>query len=81
MPNDSTIHRMADALRDQRAKSDSWEDGYRLLLRSYGYDKYQGGCHVVPNHGLILMTLLHAPDSFQKAMMIVNSISEASPNT
>lgn len=73
VPQGSTIRRMATALQDQRVKSEKWEDGYNLLLDSYGYDKYKGQCHVVPNHGLILMTLLYAPDSFQKAMMIVNT--------
>lgn len=73
VPEDSTIRKVASALRNLREKSDKWEDGYKLLLDSYGYDKYKGACHVVPNHGLILMTLLYAPDSFQKALMIVNT--------
>ena len=32
--------------------------------RKYGYDKYPGHCHVVPNHALMLMALLYAPDDF-----------------
>jgi len=73
VPKDAIIRRMAEDLYEQRSKSDRWEEGYRLLHRAYGYDKYRGACHVVPNHGLILMTLMYAPDSFQKAMMIVNT--------
>ena len=30
----------------------------------YGYDKYPGNCHVIPNHALMIMTLLYAPDDF-----------------
>ena len=73
IPSDSLIRRLADELRNQRARGDRWENGYQLLHDSYGYDKFKGGCHVVPNHGLILMTLLYAPDSLQNALMIVNT--------
>ena len=73
VPEDSTIRRVARELQNQREKSDSWEDGFQLLHQSYGYDKFMGECHVVPNHGVILMTLRYAPDSLQKALMIVNT--------
>ena len=30
----------------------------------YGYDKY-GNCHMVPNHALIIHSLLHGDDDFR----------------
>ena len=39
----------------------------------YGYDKYGGNCHMVPNHGLIIHSLLHGEGDFQKSLMIVNT--------
>jgi hypothetical protein len=41
--------------------------------RNYGYDKYGGNCHMVPNHALIIHALLHGDDDFQKSLMIVNT--------
>ena len=35
--------------------------------------KYPGNCHVVPNHALMIMAVLYAPDDFQRAQMIVNT--------
>src|SRR5204862_1943162 len=35
-------------------------------------DKYPGN-HVVPNHALMVMSVLYAPHDFQKAQMIVNT--------
>ena len=42
-------------------------------LSDYGYDKYGGNCHMVPNHGLIVHALLHGEGDFQKSLMIVNT--------
>ena len=42
-------------------------------MESYGYDKYGGNCHMVPNHALIMLGLLYGDDDFQKALMIVNT--------
>ena len=43
----------------------------RAIARKYGYDKYPGHCHVVPNHALMLMAILYAPDDFDSAQTIV----------
>ncbi len=43
------------------------------IAAHYGYDKYGGNCHMVPNHGLIIHSLLHGEGDFQKSLMIVNT--------
>ena len=43
------------------------------IVENYGYDKFLGNCHMVPNHALIIMALLFGDDDFQKTMMIVNT--------
>lgn len=73
VPTDSTIRRLADDLRDRRASDDDWRSGLALLKQRYGYDRYPGNCHVVPNHGVVLMSLIWAPDDFQRALMIANT--------
>ena len=43
------------------------------IAGKYGYDKYLGNCHMIPNHALIIMSLLYGDDDFQKTLMIVNT--------
>lgn len=73
IPADALIRKIFGELAEIRAKSESWLDAYNHLLARYGYDKFKGACHVIPNHALILMTLLYAPDSFQTSQMIINT--------
>lgn len=50
-----------------------WRDTRQKIEEIYGYDKYPGICHVVPNHALMVMAVLYARDDFQRAQMIVNT--------
>jgi ADP-ribosylglycohydrolase len=73
VPKDSVIYRMIGELREWRAKEADWRKGFEWLATHYGYDKYRGNVHVVPNHGLIILSLLYGDDDFQKTLMIVNT--------
>jgi ADP-ribosylglycohydrolase len=73
IPQDSVIARMIGDIREWRAKEPDWRKGFELLAANYGYDKYGGNCHMVPNHGLIILSLLYGDDDFQKTLMIVNT--------
>ncbi len=73
IPRDSVIARMIGDLREWRAREPDWRQAFRLLKADYGYDKYGGNCHMVPNHGLIILSLLYGDDDFQKTLMIVNT--------
>jgi ADP-ribosylglycohydrolase len=74
IPADSTIARV---IRDVRAwhaaTPDDWRATLAQIQANYGYDKYGGACHMVPNHALIIMALLYGGDDFRKAQMIVNT--------
>ena len=48
-----------------------WRDTRQAIEAHYGYDKYPGNCHVVPNHALMIMALLYAPEDFSRAQTIV----------
>ncbi|MGX8013602.1 ADP-ribosylglycohydrolase family protein [Mesorhizobium sp. ORM8.1] len=63
---------IADIRAWHKAHSD-WRDTRQKIEQHYGYDKYPGNCHVVPNHALMIMAVLYAPQDFQKAQMIVNT--------
>ena len=73
IPQDSVIARMIGDIREWRAREPDWRKGFELLGANYGYDKYGGNCHMVPNHGLIILSLLYGDDDFQKTLMIVNT--------
>jgi len=74
IPKDSIIFRMIADLRSFHAKEPDWRKAFSdVMLSSYGYDKYGGGCHIVPNHGLVILAILYANDSFQQALMIANT--------
>lgn len=73
IPNDSIIYTMIDDIREWRAKEPDWRRGRELLAERYGYHIYGGNCHMVPNHGLMILSLLYGDDDFQKTLMIVNT--------
>lgn len=74
IPADCIIRRMIDDLRDFRAKESDWNKAMTdVMEKKYGYDKYGGLCHVIPNHGLIILGLLYGEDDFQKSLMITNT--------
>lgn len=73
IPKDSVIYRMIGDLREWRTRIPDWREAFGLLAEHYGYHKYGGNCHMVPNHGLIVLSLLWGDDDFQKTLMIVNT--------
>ena len=73
IPRDSVIYRMIGDLREWHSQEPDWRAAFGRLSASYGYDKYGGNCHMVPNHGLIVLSLLYGDDDFQKSLMIVNT--------
>ena len=73
VPRDSVIARLIADLREWRAVEPDWRKAFGLLAGKYGYDKYGGNCHIVPNHGLMMLSLLYGDDDFQKVQMIVNT--------
>ena len=73
IPQDSIIGRLIDDLRSWQAVESDWRATREQLAAHYGYDKYGGNCHMVPNHGLIMLSLLHGNDDFAETMKIINT--------
>ena len=74
IPADSLIRAMIDQIREWHAQNhDDWRATRQLIEANFGYDRYGGNCHMVPNHALIIHSLLHGDDDFQKTLMIVNT--------
>jgi ADP-ribosylglycohydrolase len=75
VPADCLIRRVVDDVRGWHAgdNSNDWERTRALIAERYGYDKFKGNCHVIPNHALIILATLYGGNSFQAAMRIVNT--------
>ena len=53
--------------------SASWRHARDRIDAEYGYAKYPGPCHILPNHAMTLGALLLGGDSFQRSVMIAAS--------
>ena len=78
IPPDSVIAGLIGDVREWHAKDNDWRKTFKRIEKKYGYDKYGGNCHMVPNHAVIIMALLHGEDkdpgvTFQKSLMIANT--------
>ncbi|MEM6889770.1 MAG: ADP-ribosylglycohydrolase family protein, partial [Pseudomonadota bacterium] len=73
IPKDCLIAKLIADVRTWASASNDWTQTRQKIEDNYGYDKYPGNCHVVPNHALMVMALLHARNDFQRGQMIVNT--------
>jgi len=73
LPEDSLIAQMTRDLRAWRREGIDWRRARERLDARYGYDVYGGNCHVIPNHGLIVLALLWGEGDFSRSLMIVNT--------
>ena len=73
IPTDSTIYKLISDIQDWSSGNLDWEQARSKIEDKYGYSKFPGNCHIVPNHALIILALLFGDDDFQKSLMIVNT--------
>ncbi|GCE29574.1 hypothetical protein KDA_50580 [Dictyobacter alpinus] len=73
IPQDSITSQMIQDIRAWHREEPDWRKTRLLLAEKYGYHKYGGNCHIIPNHALIILALLYGEDQFQKTLMIVNT--------
>lgn len=73
VPSDSLIAKLIADVRGWHKDYPDWRDTRQKIEDRYGYDKYPGNCHVIPNHAIMIMAVLYAPHDFQKSQMIINT--------
>ena len=54
-------------------KQRDWTDTRARIDEMYGYRKYGGNCHIIPNCAIVLLSLLYGEDDFATALMIANT--------
>ena len=66
---------IADVIRDVRAWSagGDWHATRARIAERYGYSRYGGNCHVVPNHAVVIAAIAHSGGDFGRAMTVVNT--------
>ncbi len=73
--SESSVYQVIEFVRSLHQENpDDWRWAFTRLREEFGYDKFGGMCHMVPNHGLIILSLLYGGDSFHKSMVIVNTL-------
>ena len=73
IPSDSRIYRLIHDLREWHAGESDWHRTRGRLDAQHGYTAYGaygGNCHMVPNHGVVIMSLLYGDGDFQRSLMI-----------
>lgn len=74
IPKGCDIALLIEALRNWHAQEPDWRVNRERLEKEFGYDRYIGNCHMVPNHGAIILALLHGKGDFHESLHIVNTL-------
>ncbi len=72
IPKNSEYYRVVTAVLDfyDNDKEKSWEKCLKFLHDNFGYDRYPGVCHIIPNSGVIVLSLIYGGGDFSKTMSI-----------
>jgi ADP-ribosylglycohydrolase len=73
IPADSLIARLINDIRLWSCTDGNWRVTRERIEHTYGYNKFPGNCHVVPNHAIIILSLLYSEDDFRRALMVANT--------
>ena len=73
LPPDCLVTHLVNDVRNWRRKDNDWRLTRERIEKTYGYDKFPGNCHVIPNHAIIILSLLYSDDDFRRALMIANT--------
>jgi ADP-ribosylglycohydrolase len=70
---DNHLKSVIDGIRNECAKTDDWHRVRAWIAANHGYDHYDGPCHMVPNHSIVLMALIMGGDDFGRSLTIATS--------
>ncbi|OTA53192.1 ADP-ribosylglycohydrolase [Hypoxylon sp. EC38] len=73
IPPTSLIAKLVKDVRTWCREDGDWIKTRQRVEDVYGYDKFPGFCHVVPNHGVMILALIYGGHDFDEAMHIVNT--------
>lgn len=56
----------------EKDTSRDWRAAFGYIKENFGYDRYPGWCHIIPNAAVIVLALLYGEDDFTKTLCIGN---------
>ena len=73
IPADSEYTRVVKAVVDfHRTHSEDWREGFHYIEENFGYDRYPGVVHIIPNAAIIIMALIYGKGDFSGTLQIGN---------
>ena len=73
LPPDSEYVRVAnDVSAFYREHPEDWRACFSYIRQNYGYDKYPGVCHVIPNSAVMILAMRYGGGDFSKTITICN---------
>ena len=73
IPADSLVAQVHRDVRAWARADGDWRKTFSRIEEKYGYAKYGGGCHAIPNHAVMVMAWEYAGNDFFEAQKIVNT--------
>jgi ADP-ribosylglycohydrolase len=50
----------------------NWRECFRYIFENFGYDRYPGACHIIPNIAVMILGLLYGEGDFSRTITITN---------
>ena len=73
IPSDCEYARVANAvLKFHDENPDDWRACYLMLRENFGYSKYPGNCHIIPNAGVVVLSLVYGNGDYSDTINIGN---------
>ena len=73
IPADSTIASVIAQVRDWCAQDADWLTTRQRIADAYPAERFPGNVHVVPNHAVIVLALLHGGGDFRRSLSIATT--------
>ena len=51
---------------------DDWKKCLKYIQDNYGYDRYPGVCHIIPNSALMIMAMCYGEGDFSRTLVMLN---------
>jgi ADP-ribosylglycohydrolase len=73
IPADCEYTRAVRAVMDfYDANPKNWRDCYQYIFDNFGYDRYPGACHIIPNIAVMILSMLYGEGDFSDTINICN---------